>query len=218
MLGLKFNHLSKRGPVMVVMEKFMSNSNWRIIHISNIFGNYWSRYGSLSIVAIPTTKAVLIGISDIHYATVTRTIREQMNVCAQLSPPVPIDIDIERPCPTGAMGRYIYVVQVLESASKGNMQIHELRAFSCKCCSWNVTERIMYETVNEDRQLFCAKFERTSGWQLTNSLETLTLVFNVSSEDQGCHAGDLSVTVECIMPAWLIWLRHYGTSLKLLNI
>ena len=163
MLGLTFNHLSKSGPAMVAMEWFMSNSNWRIIHIWKILEIFLS-HGSSSIVAIPTTEAVLIGISDIHYTTVTTTIREQMNVCAHLSSPVPKDIDIERPCPTGAMGRYIYVVQVLESASKGNMQIHELRAFSCECCSWNVAERIMYETVNEDKRLFCKEMERSSGW------------------------------------------------------
>ena len=118
-------------------------------------------------IAVPTTEEVVIGISDVHYTTVTTTIREQMYVCAHLSSPVPKDIDIERPCPTGAMGRYIYVVQVLESASKGNMQIHELRAFSCTCCSWNVAERIMYEAVNEERRLFCTEMEWSSGWQLT---------------------------------------------------
>ena len=36
--------------------------------------------------------------------------------------------------------------------------------------------------------------ERSSGWQPWYSLETLKLVFNVSSEYQGCHADYLSVS------------------------
>ena len=37
--------------------------------------------------------------------------------------------------------------------------------------------------------------ERSSGWQLWYSLETLKTSFNVSSEYQGCHPDDLSVFV-----------------------
>ena len=37
--------------------------------------------------------------------------------------------------------------------------------------------------------------ERSSGWQLWYSLETLKLVFNVSSEYPGFHPDDLSVSV-----------------------
>ena len=42
--------------------------------------------------------------------------------------------------------------------------------------------------------------ERSSGWQPWYSLETLKLVFNVSSEYQGCHPDDLFVSVFGIMP------------------
>ena len=46
-----------------------------------------------------------------------------------------------------------------------------------------------------DNPLDYTETEKWSGWQPWYSLETLKLVFNVSSEYQGCHPDDLSVSV-----------------------
>ena len=76
-----------------------------------------------------------------------------------------------------------------------------------------ITLRSMRCTRNRDvsfQQSFCFKVaalfqcrtkttftetERSSGWQLWYSLETLKTCFHVSSEYQGCHPDDLSVSV-----------------------
>ena len=78
----------------------------------------------------PELEAIHILLSDEHYSDVTTTERNQMMMCVVLSPPVPLDIDLERPCLPSAKGRYLYVVLVRESSDTGMLQISELRVYS----------------------------------------------------------------------------------------
>ena len=86
----------------------------------------------LSLLVVPVTEGVFFGVSATYHAAVTLEIRKEFVACAHLSPPIPTDIDIERPCPQRTMGRYVYVVMLLENADIGDMQMNELRVYSCK--------------------------------------------------------------------------------------
>ena len=84
----------------------------------------------MSFPAFPTTDTVHILVSDTYYGTVSPVERDQMATCVVLPAPVPTKREIERPCAPGVIGQYLYVVLVLESADKGDLQIYEMRVYS----------------------------------------------------------------------------------------
>ena len=64
------------------------------------------------------------------------------------------------------------------------------------------------------------KRKRSSGWQRCYSLETLKLVFNVSSEYQGCHPDDISASVydNTVASDAMVPNRHQAISSRQANL
>ena len=77
----------------------------------------------------PKTEAVFVLLGDTRYPDVTPTERNQMAMCVVLHAPVPLKIDLDRPCFPSARGRYLYVVLARESAGNGLLMIYEIRVY-----------------------------------------------------------------------------------------
>ena len=86
-------------------------------------------------VDAPQTEAVFVLLGDTHYPDVTLTERNQMAMCVVLHAPVPLKIDLDRPCFPSARGRYLYVVLGRENAGKGVLMIYEIRVYLGELCN-----------------------------------------------------------------------------------